>query len=294
MPWHRDEVWFDVDDFWLPPPDADTLADVAPPATELPDDVSNGLAASRSRRAERRRRRAARRTRAAALAIAPAALLPVGGQRIGTAGAGVLQEDPPSLARDVSFMGSGVAEATEPARPPRFASVHWQRATSHGLPYAGWLAAGTQLPLEGPDWVTWNPVEDRVPNEPRRLYGHERTIRAIVSVLAAYRAENPAAPRVVVGDISFRGGGPMELHHSHQNGLDVDVYYPRPDDLLRAPRAGRVDRALAQDLLDRFVAAGAQIVFVGYAVGLRGPSEVVVPYPNHEDHMHVRFPPPRG
>jgi hypothetical protein len=55
-----------------------------------------------------------------------------------------------------------------------------------------------------------------------------------------------------------------------------------------------VDRKLAQDLLDRFVAAGAHIVFVGYGTGLRGPSEVVEPYPNHEDHMHVRFPRPRG
>jgi murein endopeptidase len=82
----------------------------------------------------------------------------------------------------------------------------------------------------------------------------------------------------------------MELHRSHQNGLDVDVYYPRRDARERAPvRAGQIDRALAQDLLERFVAAGAQVVFVGYATGLEGPSDVVVPYPNHGDHMHVRF-----
>jgi murein endopeptidase len=83
----------------------------------------------------------------------------------------------------------------------------------------------------------------------------------------------------------------MEAHVSHQNGLDVDVYYPRLDRRLRAPRTTpQVDRALAQDLLDRFVAAGAQMVFVGYATGLRGPKTVVIPYPNHEDHLHVRFP----
>ena len=28
-------------------------------------------------------------------------------------------------------------------------------------------------------------------------------------------------------------------------------------------------------------------------VGLRGPGGVVTPYPNHENHMHVRFPPRR-
>ena len=83
----------------------------------------------------------------------------------------------------------------------------------------------------------------------------------------------------------------MDEHVSHQNGLDVDVYYPRLDGHLSAPTTtGQIDHDLAQDLLDRFVAAGAQVVFVGYSTGLRGPSGVVVPYPNHEYHMHVRFP----
>ena len=46
---------------------------------------------------------------------------------------------------------------------------------------------------------------------------------------------------------------------------------------------------LARDLLDRFVAAGASIVFVGWSTPLRGPAGVVVPYPNHDNHMHVRI-----
>jgi murein endopeptidase len=225
---------------------------------------------------------------------------------------GALEDDPPSLTFRLGPGGpevsepplparpdEGVADATlvgardEPAAEARFPAVHWHRATSHGLPYAGSLSAGTQLPQEGADWVTWSPVEDSVPNRPSRLYGNEHTIRTIVSVLAAYRTDHPDAPRVVVGDISFRGGGPMDQHRSHQNGLDVDVYYPRLDHALRAPVAtAQIDRRLAQDLLDRFVAAGAQMVFVGYSTGLRGPGGVVIPYPNHENHMHVRFPQP--
>jgi murein endopeptidase len=162
---------------------------------------------------------------------------------------------------------------------------------SVGLWFSGRLVDGTQLPIEGPDWVTWNPNTDSVPNWPSRLYGNERTIRAIISVLAAYHAAHPHAPRVVVGDISRRDGGQMDEHVSHQNGLDVDVYYPRLDQRLSAPvTTGQVDRVLAQDLLDRFIAAGARMVFVGYSTGLRGPGGVVVPYPNHENHMHVRFP----
>jgi murein endopeptidase len=219
-------------------------------------------------------------------------------------GGEALTQDPPSQTLRPGAAGLEPVDPKRPGRPdaeqvraliPSFPAIRWQPATSHGLPYAGSLSGGTQLPVEGPDWVTWNPVADHVPNEPHRLYGNDRVIRKLLAVLAAYREANPDAPRVVVGDISFRGGGPMELHRSHQNGLDVDVYYPRLDRSLRAPtRNDQVDRALAQDLLDRFVAAGAQIVFVGYSTGLRGPGDVVEPYPNHEDHMHVRFRPPRS
>ena len=84
----------------------------------------------------------------------------------------------------------------------------------------------------------------------------------------------------------------MDAHVSHQNGLDVDIYYPRLDGALREARSPEaIDRRLSQDLLDRFLAAGAGIVFVGYRTGLHGAHRVVVPYPQHENHMHVRFPP---
>jgi Penicillin-insensitive murein endopeptidase len=197
----------------------------------------------------------------------------------------------------------GSATTAKPNRPQRSVApknaapkIEWHHAISVGLPYSGSLIDGTQLPLEGPSWVTWNPVTDRVPNAPNRLYGNQRTIRAILTVTEAYRAAHPEAARVVVGDISREGGGPMRDEHvSHQNGLDVDVYFPRLDRTLRAPSGpGEIDRRLAQDLLDRFVAAGAQMVFIGYSTGLHGPAGVVIPYPGHEYHMHVRFPPPNA
>src|ERR1051326_9264453 len=81
---------------------------------------------------------------------------------------------------------------------------------------------------------------------------------------------------------------------SHQNGLDVDVYFPRVDRELRAPTtSGEIDHRLAQDLLDRFIAAGAQMIFVSPA-WLHGPAGVVQPWPGHEYHMHVRFARPGG
>jgi murein endopeptidase len=312
MSWRRGEVWLESEVLWFRERSAEAASALAAPlrfglvpepATAGP--VPNGLAASRRRRAELRRRRSARKTRTAALVLGPAVALTLAGSRVGAGakGGGALEEDPPSLTLRLAPGAAAPVRAATPHRAPAadarertFASavarptIEWGRATSSGLPYSGSLSGGTQLPVEGPHWVTWSPLRDSRPNATDRLFGHERTIRAIVSVLAGYRTANPDAPRVVVGDISMRDGGPMLEHRSHQNGLDVDVYYPRLDRALRAPvSSDQVDRALAQDLLDRFLAAGARMVFVGYATGLRGPGGVVVPYPNHENHMHVRF-----
>ena len=321
MSWRPGEVWLDTDVLWLGAGDgAPAVAGVE--TAWIPDlGPPPGLLASRERRAAWKRRRQARRARATAVALSPALMLSLLGLRserdpvsrsflddppsqtyrvrTGSVGLSVGQSRP-SVARDRGDEARGSPSASDPRVQQSAAGaagapkIEWRRATSVGLPYRGRLLHGTRLPLRGPDWVTWNPVTDRVPNAPNRLYGNERTIRAILAVTRAYRAANPQAPRVVVGDISRNGGGPMaDEHVSHQNGLDVDVYYPRRDGELRAPRTrDQVDRRLAQDLLDRFVAAGAHMVFVGYSTGLRGPAGVVVPYSAHENHMHVRFPPP--
>ncbi len=290
MGWRPRELWLEVDVIWFP--EVSGAAAVAgfelPP---LPRFEPAGLAASLQRREAWRRRR---RVRTTALMLLPAVMVPPALLRSGGAGAAVLLDDPPSLtvrlddrSQTVPKTARKVAGTRSDVRP----EIEWRNATSVGQWWNGSLIGGTQLPNEGPDWVTWNPVTDSVPNAPRRLYGNERTIRTVLSVVRYYRTANAQAPRVVVGDISFEGGGPMDAHRSHQTGLDVDIYYPRLDGSLRAPGSpAAVDRRLAQDLLDRFIAGGAKMVFVGYHTGLRGPDEIVIPYPNHENHMHVRLP----
>ena len=54
-------------------------------------------------------------------------------------------------------------------------------------------------------------------------------------------------------------------------------------------KPSQVDRKLAQDLVDRFVAAGAVKVFVGPRLNLKGPRKIVVPLIYHDDHLHVRI-----
>ncbi|HET8652253.1 MAG TPA: penicillin-insensitive murein endopeptidase [Gaiellaceae bacterium] len=169
---------------------------------------------------------------------------------------------------------------------------------SLGVPWDGRLVGGVQLPAAGTHHFTWDNVLRRSPNRGWRRYGNRRLVGTTLQVLAAYAAANPGAPRVGIGDLARPRGGDFGPrfggigHASHQNGLDVDVYYPRRDGRELPPRAPRqIDRRLAQALLDRFVAAGAPKIFVGPSTGLRGPPAVVEDLPAHHDnHMHVRLP----
>ena len=155
-----------------------------------------------------------------------------------------------------------------------------------------------RLPARGRGFVTWDPALKRSPNRWWRRNGTDRLVRVLVRVVRAYAKAHPRAPRVVIGDLSRPHGGDFGRrygplgHVSHQNGLDADVYFPRRDRRVRAPRrVDQVDRALAQDLVDRFVRAGAVKVFVGPLVGLRGPPGVVAVLAHHDDHLHVRLGP---
>ena len=180
-------------------------------------------------------------------------------------------------------------------RPP---AIEWRTSVALGTPTAGRLVRGVQLPAEGRHHLTWDPVRKRTPNRWWRRYGTDDLVRIVLKVTREFAAAHPRAPLVLIGDLSRpRGGdfgrryGPLG-HISHQNGLDVDVYFPRRDRRERAARRiGQVDRKLAQELVDRFVRAGAQTILVGARLRLRGRG--VQPWPNHDDHLHVRLGPKR-
>jgi murein endopeptidase len=182
--------------------------------------------------------------------------------------------------------------------PADFAEVTWHHSRALGKPFLhGRLVNGTQLPALGEDFFTWDPVYNVIPNRGWRRWGTDRLIRVLLSVISAYRATVSSAQRVGIMDLSRPHGGPFGRaygglgHASHQNGLDADVLYPRTDGLeLRATKPSEVDQAAAQDLIDRFLAAGAVKIFVGpHLHQLHGPKNVVVPLIYHDDHMHVRI-----
>jgi murein endopeptidase len=200
----------------------------------------------------------------------------------------------PTIAPSPAAEPSPTAEPAPTPRPGRAKPLPPSRAA--GMPWAGRLVNGRPLPVRGPGYITWDPIRKQVPNRGWRRWGTGRLLRTVTRELAAYTRRHPGAPPVLVGDLSRPRGGDFGPrfggigHASHQNGLDADIYYPRRDGRLRAPRRpDQVDRRAAQELVDAFVRAGAQRVFVGPSLGLTGPPRIVMPLVNHDDHLHVRL-----
>jgi murein endopeptidase len=176
--------------------------------------------------------------------------------------------------------------------------IRWRRSLALGAPTAGRLVRGVQLPLRGRHFATWDPVLRRRPNRGWRRWATDRLVRLLLDLAREYRAAQPQARPLLIGDLSRPDGGDFGPqfghigHASHQNGLDADIYYPRSDGAPKAPRsAAQIDTRLAQDIVDRLVNAGAVRVFVGPGTHLHGQPGVVQRIPKHDNHLHVRIAP---
>ena len=307
MAWLRDEVWFETDVLWFReqprrpfvPQALESAFAVDAFDASLLGPVANGLEASRRRRlaakSARRRRHATRTMPAVALVLGSATMLPIAAIRHSSGGgSGPLQEDPPSLSFRLDVGRLGVSEppflrdgaprkvvvpTPKPTRASELASVRWHRATSVGLPYGGHLVNGTQLPVHGPDWVTWDP--SRTASRTSRT-GSMATSTRLNDHLrlpgVPFRQPDCAAPRRRRHQLSER---------RHDGRARLTPERARRRHLLPAARQApeRADRhepdrpSSGQDLLNRFVAAGAQMVFVGYFDGPPRPTGSRDPVP---------------
>ncbi len=206
----------------------------------------------------------------------------------------------PDSVRTVASVAPPPAQRSRRSASPSAAAdlpANLPRSRARGKPNRGSLEDGVLFPASGRDVTTWDAVLKTTPNRDWRRVGTDRLVRTLLTVAADYRRAHPGAPRVVVSDLSLPQGGKFGAgygglgHASHQNGLDVDIAYPRRDRReVGVDRVSEVDRPLAQALVDAFVAAGAQFVFVGPRIKLRGPEGVVETLINHDDHLHVRIP----
>jgi hypothetical protein len=169
------------------------------------------------------------------------------------------------------------------------------RSRAVGQPNHGRLVCGVQLPAETDALTTWDSPLARSPNRGWRRWGTQKLIDTVEQISVDYATRFPIGPRLVVGDLSRRNGGPFGRefggvgHASHQNGLDVDIYYPRHDGLEAPPeKPGLIDRPRAQWLVNR-AARGAHFVFIGPHTGLRRTGRQVQYLRAHDNHLHLRI-----
>ena len=156
---------------------------------------------------------------------------------------------------------------------------------------------------------------------PARTYGTEETARWIVGAFDAVNARFKHTKVVRVHDISDRDGGKLRDHKSHQNGRDADMsYYQdecssngcRFDDF----RSSDLDVARQWTLLEYWLRNGqVEMIFIDYRLqaklyryakrrgatkaqldrwiqyprGKYEPDGLIRHFPNHTDHLHVRF-----
>ena len=184
--------------------------------------------------------------------------------------------------------------APPPPPPPIEARIQWRESIAHGTANTGWLERGVILPEQGPGFYTYYPYTQTPPNRESRRHGTARLVRGIVELGKWWETTYAGAPRLGIGDLSSEGGGDFDLHASHENGLDVDIRLPRTDGREGQSNPGNYDRRQTQAIVDFVVGRGAEYVFYGPNLDVHGPGGIVMAWPNHDDHLHVRFPDPDG
>ena len=175
----------------------------------------------------------------------------------------------------------------------------------------GRLENGVRLP----------PHRGYVIRTPARTYGTEETTRWIVAAFDAVDAKFKHTKVVRVHDISDVNGGRLRDHKSHQNGRDADLSYYQEQCSSNGCRfdefrSSELDVARQWALLEYWLRNGqAEMIFIDYRLqaklyryakrrgatkaqlerwiqyprGKYEPEGVIRHFPNHEDHLHVRF-----
>lgn len=96
------------------------------------------------------------------------------------------------------------------------------QSTSVGDVLSGHLRGALQIPARAPG-IVHNPGKNI-----ERAYGTVEVIQALIRAGQSL-AHRPAEEFMVINDLSFRQGGPIDGHSSHRAGRDVDLYFPLLD-----------------------------------------------------------------
>ena len=177
---------------------------------------------------------------------------------------------------------------------------------SLGYASGGKLFNGVQMP-EGERW-------SRV--DAGHAWGTKETVESLIRCIDAVHAQFEATPKMHIGHISARGGGPLSPHVSHQAGRDVDIsyfllaqdrWYQRANAKnLDAPRTWAfvkalltesdvelilIDTSIQKLLKDHALAAGEDPAWLDdvFQVGSRSVRPIIRHAKGHATHLHIRF-----
>lgn len=176
-----------------------------------------------------------------------------------------------------------------------------------GSAAAGCLRGAEALPLNGEGYQVLRP--DR-----NRAWGHPRTVAFVRTLAGKTHAEG--GPLLLIGDMAQPRGGPLPFGHaSHQNGLDVDIWFrladrplgpadlahPKPLSMIRGNRVDPLHWGADQARLLELAATspGIDRIFVNPAIKFalcrrlapdqRGWLAKLRPWWGHDEHFHVRL-----
>ncbi len=145
------------------------------------------------------------------------------------------------------------------------------------------MSVDVLLPASGTGFVTNNRGNDEF------QFGEQSTIDAALRVGVAWDGLHPNHP-FSIGQISKKGGGPMDGHVSHQKGIDVDVRPMRLDGQNKEVTIfeDEYDGTQTKELINLWwVKAPVLAVFFNdpnvIAAGLS------IKVPKHHHHFHVRL-----
>ena len=154
----------------------------------------------------------------------------------------------------VRALAFALSAALALAAPAAALAARAPEGPSRGSFRAGSLSGGVRVPDEGLDhYLLFPPRCAGTTTADANAWGHPRVVETVLAVARDVRRALPSAARLAVGDLSGREGGKIPHHLSHQNGLDVDVWFggralPSPEALTAPPaptaRAGELTRCV--------------------------------------------------
>jgi len=94
------------------------------------------------------------------------------------------------------------------------------RTVAYGHPYSGKLFGGVALPKTGAHHIVQTATVAR-----RWVYGTDYLVRSIISTAAQVENDVPNSQPLVIGNLSKKKGGDIDMSRSHNTGRDVDLAY---------------------------------------------------------------------